>query len=79
MTTKADRYATDWLAKAQFARRSTELGEPWPAVAVILQDMRKLADLDYTEVDALERLRYDIDLPDLNTAAQWFEDLRARL
>ncbi|KZF07769.1 hypothetical protein A2J03_22270 [Rhodococcus sp. EPR-157] len=87
MTTPADRYATDWLAKAQFARTCNESGEPWPAwsmgellaVAVILQDMRKLADLDYTEVDALERLRYDIDLPDLNTAAQWFEDLRARL
>lgn len=41
--------------------------------------MRKLADLDYTEVAALERLRYDIELPDLNTAAQWFADLRARL
>jgi hypothetical protein len=86
-TTKANRYATDWLAKAHFARRCNDLAEPWPAwstgellaVAVILQDMRKLADLDYTEVDALERLRYDIDLPDLNTAAQWFEDLRARL
>lgn len=31
ITTKADRYVTDWLAKAQFARMSTELGEPWPA------------------------------------------------
>ncbi|MFY2787454.1 hypothetical protein [Rhodococcus sp. MALMAid1271] len=86
-TNPADRYATDWLDKAQFARTCNELGEPWPAwstgqhlaVAVLLQDMRKLADLDYTEVDALERLRYDVDLPDLNAAAQWFADLRDRL
>lgn len=53
-TTKADRYATDWLAKAHFARRCNDLAEPWPAwstgellaVAVTLQDMRKLADLE---------------------------------
>ncbi|MGF0313817.1 hypothetical protein [Rhodococcus sp. IEGM1428] len=87
ITAPADRYATDSLEKAQFARTYNELGEPWPAwstgqhltVAVLLQDMRKLADLDYTEVDALERLRYDIELPDLNAAAQRFADLRDRL
>ena len=85
--TSAERYATDWLDKARTAGFCTDRNEPWPpwsmgqvlAVAVLLQDMRKLADLDYTEVDALERLRYDIELPDLNTTAQWFADLRARL
>ena len=78
ITTPADRYAADSLEKAQFARTCNELGEPWPAwstgqhlaVAVLLQDMRKLAELDYTEVDALERPRYDIELLDLNAAGR---------
>lgn len=30
-TTKANRYATDWPAKAHFARRCNDLAEPWPA------------------------------------------------
>ncbi len=31
MTSRADRYAHDWLDKAKFARTFTEQGEPWPA------------------------------------------------
>ena len=85
--TSADRFATDWLDKAQFARTCTDRDEPWPAwstgevlaVAVILRDTAMLTRLGYTEVEALDRLRYDIRKPDLNTAAQWFADIRTQL
>jgi hypothetical protein len=85
--TSAQRFATEWLANAQFARTCTDRGEPWPAwstgevlaVAVLLRDTAMLARVGYTEVEALDRLRYDIGKPDLNTAAQWFADIRARL
>ncbi|MGB2720380.1 MAG: hypothetical protein WBG53_19460 [Rhodococcus sp. (in: high G+C Gram-positive bacteria)] len=85
--TSADRFATDWLDKARFARTCNDRDEPWPAwstgevlaVAVLLRDTAMLTRLGYTEVEALDRLRYDIGKPDLDTAAQWFADIRARL
>jgi hypothetical protein len=83
----AQRYATDWLTKAQFARSCNERNAPWPAwstgdtlaVAVLLCDTTALAALDCTEVEALQRLRHDIGAPDLDAAVRWFAKLRARL
>jgi hypothetical protein len=85
--TSAQRFAAEWLAKAQFARTCTERGVPWPAwstgativVAVILRDIIKLAALDCTETDALERLRQEIAAPHLDTAAHWLADIRTQL
>ncbi|OZC96125.1 hypothetical protein CH275_26665 [Rhodococcus sp. 06-235-1A] len=83
----ADRFAIDWLDKARFARACDKLGEPWPAwstgevlaVAVLLRDTATLTRLGYTEVEAHDRLRYDIGKPDLDTTAEWFANIRARL
>jgi hypothetical protein len=54
----AQRYATDWLTKAEFARSCNERNAPWPAwstgdtlaVAVLLRDTATFAALDCTEV-----------------------------
>jgi hypothetical protein len=83
----AQRYATDWLTKAQIARSCNERDVPWPewstgdtlAVAVLLHDTIRLAALDFTEVEALQRLRHDIGSPDLDAAVRWFAIIRARL
>lgn len=83
----AERYAIDWHDKATFARACDKRGEPWPAwstgevlaVALILRDTTRLATLDYTEAQALERLRPHIGKPDLDTTAEWFANIRARL
>lgn len=86
MTERADRYAKDWLSMARIAQACDRSRQPWPAwsmgqllaVSLLLQDNDRLADLGYSEADALERLRYDLGLPDVVTAAQWFADLRGR-
>jgi hypothetical protein len=83
----AQRYATEWLAKATIARSCNEKNIPWPewstgdtlAVAVLLHDTTTLAALDFTEVEALQRLRHDIGSPDLDAATRWFAILCARL
>jgi hypothetical protein len=83
----AQRYATDWLIKAEFARSCNGRNAPWPAwstgdtlaVAVLLRDTAALAALGFTEVEALQRLRHDIGASDLDAAARWFTKLRARL
>jgi hypothetical protein len=49
---------------------------PTPSSSATPQSLRRIG---YTKVEALDRLRYDIDKSDLDTAAQWFADLRARL
>lgn len=75
--TNAQRYGDDWLNLARIARSCNERNEPWPpwsmgeilAVAVLLRDSQTLTRLEYTEVEALERLRYDIEKPDLDAAA----------
>jgi hypothetical protein len=83
----AQRYATDWLTKAEFARSCNERNAPWPAwstgdtlaVAVLLRDTATFATLDCTEGEALQRLRHDIGAPNLDAAARWFAKIRTRL
>jgi hypothetical protein len=83
----AQRYATDWLTKAEFARSCNERNAPWPAwstgdtlaVAVLLRDTATFAALDCTEGEALQRLRHDIGAPNLDAAARWFAKTRTRL
>ena len=87
MTERVDRYAANWLDKARFARICNENGEKWPpwstgeilAVALILDDAGMFIALDITKQEALDRLRYDLELPDIVGAARWFADLRAQL
>lgn len=87
MTAQADRCAAQWLVKAQSALHCDREGRPWPAwslgdtlaVAVLLHAGERLIDLDYTEVEALDRLRHDIDMPNTITAQRWFDQVRSHL
>jgi hypothetical protein len=63
---------------------TTEKWPPWStgeilAVALILDDAGMFIALDITKQEALDRLRYDLELPDIVGAARWFADLRAQL
>lgn len=61
-------FFADWPAKAAHASRLDLTGTPWPAwstgetlaAALILNRADILADPDYTEDQALDRLRHDL-------------------
>ena len=80
------RLPAEWLAKARHVRRLRP-GERWPAwstgellaVALIVGDDEQLAAMDYTQTEALDRLRYEIGEPSVEAAAAVFADLRAQL
>jgi hypothetical protein len=77
----------DWLGKAKLAVWLSARGKPWPAwstgeclaVALILDDVDGLRWLGYTRSEALERLRFDIGEPTVDTADKVFVGLRQRL
>ncbi len=80
-----EHFRQDWLAKAMHAGNLAP-GEPWPAwstgevlaVAVILHRDDMLADLGYTEEEALERLRHEIGA-DRDEGRAFFTDLREQV
>lgn len=81
------RLLDDWLDKARLVHSLSE-HELWPAwstggllaVAVIVEDDAMLADLGYdTRREALERLRHEIDEPNVLAAAAVFGVLRFKL
>lgn len=81
MTT--EQMLADWTAKARLAKRLTAEQQLWPAwsmgemlaVSVILDDTDMLRALDYTRLEALERLRHEIEEPTAAAAAAVFTRL----
>lgn len=82
-----DQMRADWLAKARIARLLRQAGQLLPAwstgellaVGLILDDPVLLAWLDYTTAEALERLRFDLELPTAEDAREAFAQLRLQL
>ncbi|WP_430335971.1 hypothetical protein [Rhodococcus sp. ACT016] len=75
-----------WLTMARSVA-DLPADEPWPAwsagevlaVALILDDAQRLQILGYTADQAVDRLRFDLQLPTVVEAAQRFAELRTRL
>ncbi|WP_280764199.1 hypothetical protein [Prescottella agglutinans] len=75
-----------WLTMARSVA-DLPAGEPWPAwstgellaVALILNDEQRLQALGYTADQAVNRLRFDLQLPTVAEAAERFAELRTRL
>lgn len=77
----------DWLGKARLGRRLTEAKELLPAwslgellaVGLILDDQALLGLLGHTTAEALERMRFDLELPTAEAAREVFAKLRMQL
>ncbi|WP_280763512.1 hypothetical protein [Prescottella agglutinans] len=75
-----------WLTMARGVA-DLPAGEPWPAwsageilaVALILNDEQRLQTIGYTADQAVNRLRFDLQLPTVAEAAERFAELRTRL